>query len=102
MMGLQALFDLTGKHALVTGGNSGIGEAMARALGLAGAAVTLVARREHELQAAASRLGDDGIAADVIACDLADVNQVQGCARNALQRHGAIDILVNAAGVNLR
>jgi NAD(P)-dependent dehydrogenase (short-subunit alcohol dehydrogenase family) len=102
MTRLQSLFDLTGRRALVTGGNSGIGEAMARALGLAGAALTLVARREPELQAAASRLNDNGIAADVIACDLADINRLQACAREALTRHGAIDILVNAAGVNLR
>ncbi len=51
---LGALFDLTGRTALVTGGNSGIGLAMARALGLAGARVILVARRQDEL-AAASR-----------------------------------------------
>lgn len=102
MMRLQSLFDLTGRRALVTGGNSGIGEAMARALGLAGAAVTLVARREPQLRTAASRLNADGIAADFIACDLADIPQVQGCAREALARHGTIEILVNAAGVNLR
>ena len=47
-----ALFDLRGRRALVTGGNSGIGEAMARALGLAGARVLLVARREAELASA--------------------------------------------------
>ena len=102
MTGLQSLFDLAGRRALVTGGNSGIGEAMARALGLAGAAVTLVARREPALRAAAARMHADGIAADIIACDLTDIGQVRGCAREALTRHGAIDILVNAAGVNLR
>ena len=45
-MSLAHLFDLRGRRALVTGGSSGIGEAMARALGLAGAKVLLVARRE--------------------------------------------------------
>jgi len=102
MMRLQSLFDLTGRRALVTGGNSGIGEAMARALGLAGAAVTLVARRESELRGAAARLETDGIAADWIACDLAQAAAVRECTGEALRRHAVIDILVNAAGVNLR
>jgi NAD(P)-dependent dehydrogenase (short-subunit alcohol dehydrogenase family) len=51
-MRLGHLFDLAGRRALVTGGNSGIGEAMARALGLVGARVLLVARRQAELEAA--------------------------------------------------
>ncbi|MEO8136947.1 MAG: SDR family oxidoreductase [Betaproteobacteria bacterium] len=99
---LHALFDLTGRRALVTGGNSGIGAAMAHALGLAGAAVTLVARREPELRAAAARMAAEDIDADVIPADLADVAAVRACAREALARHGGIDIVVNAAGVNLR
>ena len=53
---LTSLFDLTGRTALVTGGNSGIGLAMARALGFAGAKVALVARRERELQEAVTTL----------------------------------------------
>ncbi|MEY3381756.1 MAG: hypothetical protein RL468_2354, partial [Pseudomonadota bacterium] len=48
-MNIASLFSLGGKHALITGGNSGIGAAMARALGLAGAKVMLAARREEEL-----------------------------------------------------
>ena len=95
-MRLHSLFDLSSRRALVTGGNSGIGEAMARALGLAGAAVTLVARRESELESSAQRLRNDAIAADFIACDLANVEELQACAVVALNRHGAIDILVNA------
>jgi gluconate 5-dehydrogenase len=102
MSRLQALFDLTGRRALVTGGNSGIGEAMGFALGLAGASVTLVARREPELQAAAERMRADGISADVIAADLANASGVGKCAAQAIERHRCIDILVNAAGVNLR
>jgi gluconate 5-dehydrogenase len=87
---------------LVTGGNSGIGQAMARALGLAGASLTLVARREQELKAAAGQLSDDGIQADWITCDLSDGHAVKACGAEAIQRHGRVDVLVNAAGVNLR
>ncbi len=50
---IKQLFTLHGKHAVVTGGNAGIGEALATALGLAGATLLLVARRETELQVAA-------------------------------------------------
>ena len=71
-MSLAALFDLQGRRALVTGGNSGIGEAMARALGLAGAQVLLVARRDAELQAAVRLLQADGIAAQSLVADLVD------------------------------
>jgi gluconate 5-dehydrogenase len=99
---LARLFDLSGRRALVTGGNSGIGEAMARALGLAGARVLLVARREAELEAAAARLHADGIDAQWCTADLADAQATQAVACAAEQRLGGIDILVNAAGVNLR
>ncbi len=101
-MKLSSLFDLHGRRAMVTGGNSGIGEAMARALGLAGAQVLLVARREGELQAAAERLQADGIAVQGLAADLSDVNGLPAVGHAAIERLGGIDILVNAAGVNLR
>jgi NAD(P)-dependent dehydrogenase (short-subunit alcohol dehydrogenase family) len=99
---IAALFDLRGRRALVTGGNAGIGEAMAHALGRAGARVLLVARREAELQAAAGRLRDAGIAAEVLAADLAALDGLADVAARAEQRLGGVDILVNAAGVNLR
>ena len=101
-MSLSALFDLSGRRALVTGGNSGIGEAMARALGLAGARVLLVARREAELTAAAKRLAAEGIDAQWLAADLCDTAALQGLGMAAEGRLGGVDILVNAAGVNLR
>lgn len=99
---LARLFDLSGRRALVTGGNSGIGEAMAHALGLAGARVLLVARREAELDAAAARLRADGIDAQGCTADLADAEATKAAARAGEERLGGIDILVNAAGVNLR
>jgi NAD(P)-dependent dehydrogenase (short-subunit alcohol dehydrogenase family) len=101
-MKMGQLFNLAGRRALVTGGNSGIGEAMARALGLAGARVALVARRETELATAAQRLIADGIDSSWFACDLTDVDKLRAGAREVEQRLGGIDIVVNAAGVNLR
>jgi gluconate 5-dehydrogenase len=102
MSRLATLFELDGRRALVTGGNSGIGAAMARALGLAGAHVLLVARREAELDAVARQLCGEGIQADTLCADLADVPATLSAARAAEERLGGIDILVNAAGVNLR
>ncbi len=101
-MNIGALFDLQGRRALVSGGNSGIGEAMAQALGLAGAQVLLVARRDAELRAAVERLRADGISADSLSADLCDVEALRGAATQAEALLGGIDILVNAAGVNLR
>ena len=101
-MKLAALFDLSGRRALVTGGNSGIGETMARALGLAGARVLLVARRESELHAAAGRLAAEGIDAQLFAADLVQIDTLRAAAGDAERRLGGVDILVNAAGVNLR
>jgi gluconate 5-dehydrogenase len=94
---LDSLFSLAGRHALVTGGNSGIGLAIARALGLQGAKITLVARRENELRQAVSGLTAGGIEANFVKADLA--------APDGLDRLAAcspVDIVVNAAGVNLR
>ncbi|MEU7001890.1 SDR family oxidoreductase [Nonomuraea sp. NPDC046570] len=95
---LRTLFSLDGRTALVTGGSSGIGYAMAEALGRAGADLVLVARRRPELEAAAERLAGHGVNARWISADLgerADVDRV--CAEA-----GHIDILVNDAANNIR
>jgi NAD(P)-dependent dehydrogenase (short-subunit alcohol dehydrogenase family) len=102
MFKLTPLFDLTGRTALVTGGNSGIGLAMARALGLAGAKVALAARREAELQAAVTTLSAEGIPAVSIVVDLASKQAAKIVAASAQAHDLAIDIIVNAAGINLR
>lgn len=101
-MNTAPLFSLDGRRALVTGGNSGIGEAMAQALGTAGARVLLVARREAELAAAAQRLRAASVDAAWLAADLTNVTALRAAAATAEQRLGGVDILVNAAGVNLR
>ena len=103
MSRLAQLFDLRGRRALVTGGNSGIGEAMARALGLAGARLCLMARRAAELDAAAARLRADGIDVCVQPADLTDLDGIAGAAAAAeAALGGGVDILVNGAGINLR
>ncbi|MBL8333497.1 MAG: SDR family oxidoreductase [Rubrivivax sp.] len=75
---------------------------MATALGRAGAAVLLVARRQAELDRAAEALRAEGIAADTLALDLGDTATQPAAGQAIVQRAGPVDILVNAAGVNLR
>ncbi len=99
---LDTWFSLAGKRAVVTGGNAGIGEAMARALGLAGASVLLVARRADALDSAAGRLRADGIDCDTLTADLADTEALPDAGSRILCAAGSPDILVNAAGINLR
>ncbi len=99
---LGKLFDLTGRTALVTGGNSGIGLELARALGLAGASVVLVARRQAELEAAARELLSQEIVAAFTTADLATPDCASVLAEEVRARGIWIDILVNAAGINLR
>ncbi|MEJ8824515.1 SDR family oxidoreductase [Variovorax humicola] len=101
-MSLSHLFDLTGRRAVVTGGNSGVGEAMALALGTAGAHVLLMARRQPELNASEERLRAQGIVVSSVAADLADPAAVTDAARIAEGKLGGVDIIVNAAGVNFR
>lgn len=99
---MARLFDLTGRSALVTGGNSGIGLAMAQALGFAGARVAVAGRRADENANAVAALEREGIAAHGIVVDLSAPECAQETVR-ALSAAGlSPDILVNAAGVNLR
>jgi NAD(P)-dependent dehydrogenase (short-subunit alcohol dehydrogenase family) len=102
MFQLGQLFDLTGRTALVTGGNSGIGLAMARALGLAGATVIVAARRREKLADAVKGLQGEKIAATQVIVDLEDPEGPAKAISDVKQRGSDIDILINAAGINLR
>jgi NAD(P)-dependent dehydrogenase (short-subunit alcohol dehydrogenase family) len=99
---LADLFSLDGRIAVVTGGSSGIGEHMARALALAGARVVLVARDKVRLTVAADTMRAAGGSVAAVSADLADRDEVARAAEEASGVFGEPDILVNCAGVNLR
>src|SRR5579862_8113055 len=99
---LAELFSLDGRVAVVTGGSSGIGEAMASALALAGAKVVLVARDPTRLSATATSLCAAGCSAAWVSADLSDRDEVRRAPSAVTAAFGEPDILVNCAGVNLR
>lgn len=101
-MPAPAAFSLDGRVALVTGASSGIGREIALALAEAGARVVLAARREAELEEARSEIENTGGTAATLPVDLADRPQLRAAAKRATGFFGAPDILVNAAGVNIR
>jgi NAD(P)-dependent dehydrogenase (short-subunit alcohol dehydrogenase family) len=101
-MPVSSLFALTNRVALVTGGSSGIGLAIAEALADAGAKLVLVARREPELAKAVADLENKGYKAAALPCDLSDREALKSCTERASAFFGAPDILVNAAGINIR
>jgi NAD(P)-dependent dehydrogenase (short-subunit alcohol dehydrogenase family) len=99
---LADLFRLQGRTALVTGGSSGIGRAIAQALARAGASVVLSGRDEGRLDATVLELTAQGAQA-VYACgDLSTREGVLTVAEVAVAAFGEPDILVNSAGINLR
>lgn len=102
MFRLTRLFDLTGRTAVITGGNSGIGAQMARALGMAGAHVVLVARREAELGKVVATLAADGLSASAIVADMSVMDCGTHVAAALATQGRSSDILVHAAGMNLR
>ena len=96
------MFDLSGKVAVVTGGNGGIGLGMARGLGGAGAAVVIAARNVEKSRAAVRDLETRGASAFAVETDVTDEKSVAAMVEATLARCGRLDILVNNAGTNIR
>lgn len=93
------VFSLQGERALVTGGGTGIGQAIARCLHAAGAEVVLVGRREAELAATVKTMGDR---AWYIAHDITKLNEADALVQRVQKEHGPITCLVNNAGRHLK
>ena len=95
----MSAFDLTGRVALVTGGNGGIGLGMARGLAKAGCAIMVAGRNAGKNAAAVAELKALGADADAMTVDVADEAACRAMPEAARARFGRLDVLVNNAGV---
>jgi NAD(P)-dependent dehydrogenase (short-subunit alcohol dehydrogenase family) len=89
------------RAALITGGSSGIGLAIARALGQDGYKVTISARRPDKLEAAAEGLRSEGIDAHAVAANMTDEQEIRRVVSEHRDRRGRLDVLVNNAGIGI-
>src|SRR4030081_1283336 len=96
------LFDLSGKVAIVTGGNGGIGLGMACGLAEAGADIAIVGRNEAKSDAAVADIKQCGTRAISVVADVTDKAAVATMVERTVRELGRIDILVNNAGINIR
>ncbi|WP_020578077.1 SDR family NAD(P)-dependent oxidoreductase [Actinopolymorpha alba] len=99
---LDGLFALNGRVAIVTGGSSGIGRAIAESLAQAGADVVVVARGEAALRETVDGIRAGGHRAAFVSADLGERAEVERAGDEAAAVFGEPDILVHAAGINLR
>lgn len=94
------LFDLSGKTALVTGGNGGIGLGIAEGLAEAGARLVIAARNADKTSQAVANLRAKGFTCIGIECDVTDRGQIEMAVQRTLKEFGSLDILVNNAGIS--
>jgi NAD(P)-dependent dehydrogenase (short-subunit alcohol dehydrogenase family) len=92
--------DFAGKTAVITGGATGIGLALARQMGRAGARIILFEPRENRLQQAVGALVEEGIDAKYLVGDVTSAEQVEALADFAWSENGRGDIIINNAGVS--
>jgi pteridine reductase len=90
-------FDLSGRVAIVTGGNGGIGLGMAKGLAAAGAAVVVAARNREKSEAAVAALAGLGAKSAFVAVDVADPASCREAISRTIEQFGRIDILINNA-----
>jgi NAD(P)-dependent dehydrogenase (short-subunit alcohol dehydrogenase family) len=94
------LFDLSGKIALVTGASRGIGESIAKTLAAHGAHVIVSSRKVADCEKVAEAIRATGGKAEVLACHIGEMEQVQRVFADIESKHGRLDILVNNAAAN--
>lgn len=92
-------FSLKDRVAVITGGGSGLGLAMAKCLASAGAKIIIIGRRLDVLKAAVDEIGHD---AEYIPFDINETDKVEGLLNDIVKRHGKIDILINNAGRQIK
>lgn len=95
-------FDLSGRVAIVTGGNGGIGLGMARGLANAGAAIVVAGRNPEKNAAAVADLESLGAKAAAVEVNVTDPGSCRAMIAAAVERFGRLDILINNAGTNIR
>ncbi|MDU4576238.1 MAG: SDR family NAD(P)-dependent oxidoreductase, partial [Negativicoccus succinicivorans] len=96
---MKNYFDLSGKIALVTGGSSGLGIQLAKALARQGATVVVAARREEKLQETVRALKELGAEASYVVMDVMSPESIDQAVAEVVSQYQRIDILVNNAGV---
>jgi 2-deoxy-D-gluconate 3-dehydrogenase len=96
------LFDLSGKVAIVTGGNGGIGLGMARGLAQAGANIAIAGRNPQKNESARQTLREYGVKCVAIETDVTDESAIANMLSHVTSELGSVDILVNNAGTNVR
>jgi NAD(P)-dependent dehydrogenase (short-subunit alcohol dehydrogenase family) len=89
------------RAALVTGGSSGIGLAIARTLAEDGYGVTVSARRRDKLEEAVKELADTGLDVHAVAANMSDEDDIKAVAAAHRDRYGRLDVLVNNAGIGI-
>src|SRR6202030_4303576 len=96
---LSAMPNLSGRVALVTGASQGIGRACAVELARSGASVALAARNLDKLAEVAAEITSAGGTAHAFALDVASEESIKDCAKAVIAHFGAVNILVNNAGI---
>jgi len=95
-------FEYRGAVAIVTGASSGIGAAVARDLASRGTIVIAAARRREMLEAVVADCRRGAPGSEAAVCDVGERDQIEALCRDALSRHGKVDVLVNNAGIPMR
>jgi len=97
---MNSLFNLSGKVAVITGASKGIGEAIAKIYGAAGASVVVSSRKKESVEQVANSIIENGGKAIAVACHMGNMQDVDRLVNETVAAFGGVDILVNNAATN--